>query len=157
MKYELLRTIMSDIKNGTFMRVTYKSDVNIKSAYKKAGYEVIKFVETTTRTGISYGSVKNNNVIPTSTKANNYEWDMVNKIRYNTNTEKHYIFVAPIAKGNNTNTRYFVKLNGTVVYQTNSKQKLIDKYENMLYASNGGFPTVQNIAIDNIISINGIK
>lgn len=162
MTYERTTDLLNSVKSGAFMRLQYTSEVPIKSAYKKEGYEVRKITETTVRTGVSYKNLKAVKDSPqvTTSRVNNYVWKLHNRIKYNTNTNKYYISVAPIKHGNNTSSRYFVSKNGTIIYQTADKNKLLAKFPDLFTLSATKINSdvnIMTISLDNILKINHRK
>lgn len=162
MTYERVTDLLGSVKSGTFMRLQYTSEMPVKSACKKEGYEVKKITETTVRTGVSYKNLKAVKDSPqvTTPRVNNYVWKLRNRIKYNTNTDKHYISVAPIKHGNNTASTYFVSKNGTIIYQTTDKTKLLAMFPDLFTLSAtkvNPSANILTISLDNILKINHRK
>jgi hypothetical protein len=101
---------IKSIKNGTLFRLKYKTELPMKAEFSKRGFKVVKIVETTTRTGVKYGNIKNvvKSIVSKakSSDKSNYEWVIPNKIRFNRNTGNTYLYTAPISAGCNKNTLY---------------------------------------------------
>lgn len=148
-------TKIANLKNGTMFHITYKTDMGVRSAYKKAGVKVVKVTSTVTRTGVNYehiGSVikaKANGEIADSTNTNNYSWEIPNKVAYNSNTDCKYLQIAPV-KNHSTKTYYLVTKDGTC----EKVDRLDDTtLEMMTKISSGYAAPVKKIKLDNIISI----
>lgn len=144
---------LCSIPGGRFFRLRYASNVPLAAAYKKAGYTMQKVVDTTTRTGVQYGHIAG--VVlndDNSTKANNFEWVVHNRIKHNTNTGKNYAVVAPISDGNNTKVTYILtEPNGTSHSITRDEAK---QYTTPSYWKDGNKPAVMTIDLNNIQRIN---
>lgn len=89
---------ISKVKNGTFTRLCYVTDVPVNALAKKCGVRIKKYVESTVRLGINYGhlaSVKNRPHVESDSKprTNNFVPYLGNKISYNTNTDDYYLNV----------------------------------------------------------------
>lgn len=144
---------LCSIPGGRFFRLRYASNVPLAAAYRNQGYTMQKVVDTTTRTGIQYdhiaGVVLNDD---NSTKANNFEWVVHNRIKHNVNTGKNYAVVAPISEGNNTKVTYILtEPNGNSRPITRDEAK---QYTIASYWRDGDKPAVMTIALENIQRIN---
>ena len=143
---------LCSIPAGRFFRLRYRSDVRLASEYKNQGYTMHKVVDTTTRTGVKYshiaGVVLNDG---NSTRANNYEWVVCNRIKRNANTGKHYAVVAPIREGHRTKVTY-------ILTEPNGISRPITRNEAMQYTipsywNSGDRPPVMNIELSHILRI----
>ena len=154
------------VRGGTVTRVTYKTDVPVKAAFKKQGYRITKIVETTVRIGVNYGqiaSVKAKNAetpyTPDHNKTNNYEWVVKDRIRHNTNTGKDYVVLVNFNKGHNTKVKYVIE--GTFVGTIDMGNSIEDAYKHIVLDSyfnkpSGGYGEMRNVAFENIIRINNV-
>ena len=154
MNIEMIKSSLSNIKPGTFTRITYISELPLKAEYKKMGYKINKITSITTRFGIHYGNIsgvepKENNSKPS--RVNNYSWIVKNNICYNSNTEKYYLCTYPTSKGVNPHTKYSIKYpDGSFrgCLKTIDKDMVINSYWNKT-------SKMMRINIDNIIKIGG--
>lgn len=153
------------IHNGCLVRVTYKSEVPIKAEFRKQGYRIIKITETSGRVGVNYHNIasviarKSENLVEnTTSRTNNYEWVIKNKVKYNTNTEKDYLVLANFNKGHHTKTKYIVC--GSIMGTLDCGDELPVGYKDMIqnYYLNRGDSVgeVRTVAFENILSINNI-
>ena len=83
-------------------------------------------------------------------KENNWEWIIHNKIKYNTNTKKSYFVIAPIKKGSNTDRIYILSDRNNVRVVAEDE---IKDYVNDSYWSDKEKPAVQNITLENVLTI----
>ena len=154
MKTENIIKQIEDIPKGRFFRVKYLTKLPVKAEYSKQGVVILKIVETTARTGVAYNKIKS--VIEKMTgktkeeKENNWEWIIHNKIKYNTNTKKSYFVIAPIKKGSNTDRIYILSERNNVRVVTEDE---IRNYVNDSYWSEKEKPAVQNITLENVLTI----
>lgn len=154
MKTENIVKQIEDIPRGRFFRMKYLTKLPVKAEYSKQGVVILKIVETTARTGVAYNKIKS--VIEKMTgktkeeKENNWEWIVHNKIKYNTNTKKSYFVIAPIKKGSNTDRIYILSERNNVRVVTEDE---IKDYVNDSYWSDKEKPAVQNITLENVLTI----
>lgn len=154
MKTENIVKQIEDIPRGRFFRMKYLTKLPVKAEYSKQGVVILKIVETTARTGVAYNKIKS--VIEKMTgktkeeKENNWEWIIHNKIKYNTNTKKSYFVIAPIKKGSNTDRIYILSERNNVRVVTENE---IRNYVNDSYWSEKEKPAVQNITLENVLTI----
>ena len=154
MKTENIVKQIEDIPKGRFFRMKYLTKLPVKAEYSKQGVVILKIVETTARTGVAYNKIKS--VIEKMTgktkeeKENNWEWIVHNKIKYNTNTKKSYFVIAPIKKGSNTDRIYILSERNNVRVVTEDE---IRNYVNDSYWSEKEKPAVQNITLENVLTI----
>ena len=146
---------VSKIKNGTFFRISYRTTVPVKSAYKDT-VKIEKFVDTTVRTGINYRNTKSY-VAPVSsiTRKNNNIWleSNKNKIKYNFNTDKLYINLYTMQSGDNSHIKYRVSINGDVSV-CNSLNNFREYVQNSYFTkSKSG---MYQVTLDNVYKINGV-
>ena len=154
MKTENIVKQIEEIPNGRFFRMKYLTKLPVKAEYSKQGVVILKIVETTARTGVAYNKIKS--VIEKMTgktreeKENNWEWIIHNKIKYNTNTKKSYFVIAPIKKGSNTDRIYILSERNNVRVVAEDE---IKDYVNDSYWSDKEKPAVQNITLENVLTI----
>lgn len=156
-------TNAKELKNGTFMRVAYKSDLPLKAAHKNEGYRISKITETTGRLGVRYGMIhtvierKANTEESGRNYTNNYEWEIPNKVAYNSNTNREYLTIANVPHGHNTRHKFIVeKPNGdtyTVDNLNEEKNLVINSYWNRDYSNCG---EIKYIPVENILRLNDI-
>lgn len=147
--------IIKQIPSGRFFRLTYMTEMRVKPEYKKEAIKIYKITTTTTRTGIHYGHIKGvESKYPegeyTPKKPTSWEWILKNKLKYNSNTKKHYLQVAPIHKGSNTKTSYMIIKNGKAIL-TENKNNIEDYIVERSYSASGG--KIINIALEHILQI----
>lgn len=160
MKANEVITTINSIPAGRFFRIKYTSDCPVKAEHKKKGVKVTKVTETTVRTGVAYEKIAS--VIEyksthepklTSPRANNWEWVTKNRIKYNTNTTKTYVVVAPIKNGGNTKYHYIITdENGERIVEAKDfdRNLLIDSY----WSKSGSPDAIRTISVENVVAIN---
>lgn len=108
-----LNKFISDIPGGRFFRLRYISHLPVKAEFEKQGFAIFKIVNITARTGVKYTNIKGVE-LSDKTKSgenngmNNWEWIIPNKIKYNSNTDKEYLVIAPIKDGSNAKSTYIL-------------------------------------------------
>jgi len=160
LNYDEIMSSLTSIINGRMVRICYKTDLPVTAEIRNRGYRLMKIVETTVRVGVDYNHIssviekKANNEIGPNTKTNNYEWVINNKAKYNTNTKKNYVSIAPLKQGSNSRSFYiFVdKFNNQHIVENNQLNK------NLVIKSywKDSKPEIQTVSFDNIIKINGL-
>lgn len=156
------------IRPGTITRVGYRTFLPVKAALKKQGVEIMKVVNTSVRLGVRYNRIASviarkaeEGLKETIQRTNNYEWVLENKVCFNTQTGKHYLYAASLNGGHHTYTDYYVKhADGKVEHFTSAefknsgigKEYLIPSY----FKGNGNVPEIRNIAFDNIFRIGNV-
>ena len=156
MTIEKITEIMQEIKNGTIGVVEYKTEIPVNKDAKKAGIKIFCKTKKMVRFGADYKNLVKDCVSSDSSKprANNYSWVIKNKVTHNSNTGKDYIRVS------NINRKTLNKEYEFVTPSSVTHTSTLSGYEGFLRpsTSNSGCtrPVVQNIAVDNVISINGI-
>lgn len=154
MKTESIVKQIEELPNGRFFRMKYLTKLPVKAEYSKQGVVILKIVETTARTGVAYNKIKS--VIEKMTgktkeeKESNWEWIIPNKIKYNTNTKKSYFVIAPIKKGSNTDKIYILSERNNVRVVAEDE---IKNYVNDSYWVDKEKPAVQNITLENVLTI----
>lgn len=152
-KNELMNAI-KNIRNGSFFKMSYSTNVPVKACYKKVGIEVVKNVSCIARTGVKYNNIasviakkSDPNYVAPAPRANNKEWIINNKIYKNTNTNTDYFRIGcPSATKSKVNyTAYDV--NGNKI--PFDKDFIIDSY----WANKNEKPPVFDVKIDNVIEI----
>lgn len=158
-QHEIINVI-SGIPAGRFFRMSYTSELPVKAEHKNAGVKIHKITETTVRTGVSYNNIKavqeykaTHEPKLTTPRANNYEWVVENRIKYNTKTGKTYVVVATVPSGSNKRCKYLISSpEGTRVVEMEelNKELIIDSY----WKKSGAPDVVRTISVDHIIEIN---
>lgn len=156
---------VNSIKGGQIARVTYRKELPLKAEFKKQGYKLIKITEISVRFGVNYhniarvierkAQVDNKEYVQ---RANNYEWVIKDRIKYNKNTEKEYLVVANLNNNNSTKVKYI--LEGTSVGTIDMGSEIDEHYKHIVRNSyftpsaTGG--EVKTISLGNIITINNV-
>lgn len=149
-------------KNGTFIRVGYRTELPVKAAYKKQGIRFFKYTEMSVRLGVNYGHIASvlarkaeEALVQTAQRANNYEWVISNKVRHNTATGKDYLYVANINEGSNIRKCYIglkddevfsIVPDNAEVFKMLNEDYMIPSYWN----GSSSMPEVMNISFENI-------
>lgn len=152
------------IRGGSIARITYKTEVPIKSEFKKQGYKIIKIVETSVRFGVNYHNIasvierkSNLEYVPTLRK-NNYTWVVKNRIKHNDQTNKDYLVVATLPVGHNTKVKYLIE--GTFVGTIDMGDSIDSHYQHIVldsyFKKSSEMREIKNISFENIITINKI-
>lgn len=152
------------VRGGNIGRITYKTEVPIKSEFKKQGYKITKIVETSVRFGVNYHNIssviarKNESVTTTRNTTNNYVWLERNRVKYNTNTHKHYLVVASLPVGHHTKVKYI--LEGSLIGTLDMGCEIDGPYKHIVldsYLRRGNeYNEIRTISFENIITINKI-
>ena len=167
LKKELIISEAEKIKNGTFTRLCYKSELSVKAAFKKQGWKVTKITQTSARLGVCYGNIASviarkaeESLVEAVQRTNNFEWVIKDKVCYNSNTDKLYLFVARISKGHNTKSFYIVE--NTITGETHIVDKLTEDGEfgelmiPSFWNKGSNFTEVQRIAFENVYRIGSV-
>ena len=155
---EIIKAI-NEVPAGRFFRMSYTSELPVKASVKKQGVTVMKLVETTVRTGVSYDKISavieyraTHEPKVTTPRANNWEWVTKNRIKYNSNTGKTYAVVAPIKSGGNARCKYIIiDQNGQRVVDPSDLDRslVIDSY----WSRGDGVDAIRTIALEHILGI----
>lgn len=147
---------VSSIKNGCYGKITYKSELPVKAAFKKQGISIVKVTNANVRFGVCYeniGSVieykETHEVQPLKT---GYHWVVPNKISFNENTGKSYVRFASTHNHGAKHSTYFVIENGNAVEFAELPTEKKEIVQNS-YWKEKEVPEVQNIKFENILSI----
>ena len=154
-----IMTALDRIKNGTFVRVKYKSEMPVKAENKKKGISITKYSEATFRTGVKYSNIadviaERETKEPTEQKIrkNNDEVLIDNKAVHNTNTNKDYVCFATVKNNANIKSMYLIIIGDKKIIA----DKLNDEYKAFLIdsaLSERKVSYVRKINFENIISI----
>ena len=163
MAQESILAAVKAVRNGTVARIGYRTQLPVKAAHKKEGISVYRFVESSLRLGVGYNnmaSVKarraSSDYTPTTNRTNNYEWVIANKVSYNRNTDKEYIFAATFNQAKQNKVFYVVYMNSCPVVLT-SEGFMGSEYSNFVidsYWKSSGSSDVLTISFDNIFKVN---
>lgn len=170
-KFEKILKAVDEINNGTFFRIKYNKKIGLaKKKCKSNGIDpdsllIKKVVETTVRTGVKYSNIKkvieelkNRDSSEQRNYTNNYISIKENKVKFNSNTGKYYLCVAPISKGANTKVFYRVfDLNKMDVFTFTKDEFENSEYSSLLLDSETKKKSECNyyqISFDNIAKIN---
>ena len=158
---EEIMTAISSVRGGSIARIAYMTQVPLKAEFKKQGYELTKVVETSVRCGVNYNKIASviarksaADYVP-STRKNNYEWVIRNRVKHNTNTDKDYIVVASLPTGHHTKVKYI--LDGTFVGTIDMGDSIDSHYKELVidsYFKESPPSEIKTIAFDNILMIN---
>ena len=108
-KINKMMKVINSVKPGSFVRIEYKTELPVKSEYKKFGYRVYKVSQMTTRLGIKYSNMKS--VVKTENSVPNRPSTMhfINKyVLKNENNENLYLATYPCQQGRNNYSIYIV-------------------------------------------------
>lgn len=153
----MIETI-AKIPSGRMFRLSYHTEVELNKEAKAKGIKIVKYVETTTRTGIAYKNIasvieKIKEKIDTPNKkttTNNWEYIIDNKVKHNTNTNCDYLCVANIKKGANTKVKYkMYTANAITEFSYNEFSKIAD----LIKKHNSEFNPYMTIKLSNIDKI----
>lgn len=160
---QIIETV-KNIHGGAITRVTYRTEVPIKAEFKKQGYKIHKFVETSSRVGVNYGhlpSVMARNEEATGEtvqRTNNYEWVVKDRICHNTKTGKDYLALITLNGGHHTKVKYVIE--GTFVGSIDMGDEIDKAYRHIVldsYFKKPSTPTeFRRVAFENIIKINDV-
>ena len=161
---EQIISAMKNVRGGTITRIAYKTDVPLKAEARKEGYTLTKIVETSVRCGVDYSNIasvierrlsENHNL---TSRRNNYEWVIRNRIKHNNNTDKDYVVVAILPKKHHTKTKYI--LSGTFVGTIDMGDTIIDSYKDLVIDSYfkraEESHEIKTIAFENVLMLNNI-
>lgn len=161
---EQITSAAKAVRGGAIARITYKTEVPVKAEFKKQGYKVIKIVETSVRFGVNYHNIasvikrKSNAEYITTSRTNNYEWIVKNRIKHNNKTDKDYLVVATLPVGHNTKVKYLIE--GTFVGTIDMGPTIDSHYKHIIldsyFRKASEMREIKNIAFENIIAINKI-
>lgn len=161
-RMELINKI-AEVKPGTFVRISYRTEIPVKAADKKAGIRMWKEVSTTVRTGVNYGKIasviaRKSMEDPNKEKrayTNPYEWIVRNRIKKHIESGKEYLVVASVNGGHNTKTTYYYE--GPIIGKVDMGASIDEKLGQVVLPSyfnkKGTASEVRTIAFENIISI----
>lgn len=101
---------IKSIPNGQFFRIRYISKCKMNAENSNKGYTLFKIVDTTTRTGCKYDSVKGDSrgYEGTDLKTSPYEWVVKNKIKRHKETGKEYVVLCPVKKAAHSRVSYIL-------------------------------------------------
>ena len=156
MKLDTLRNKIKKLRNGTFFHIRYMSQMKVAAEYAHNGIQIIKVVDTTSRTGVNYGKIKG--VVSkypdeyTPKKPTAWSWIIPHKLKYNDNTKKEYLCLYPIHKLPHR-VKYLL-INKDLAVTTYNNIEDISHYlqPSQLTRSKSGGKTI-NIELSNILQI----
>ena len=149
-KYDNIYEAIAEIPNGKFFKITYRTSVPLKAKDKQDGFEIIKYTTRITRTGIRYKNIRAARISnhPTKFTANS-NWLIPNKIKTNMTTEKDYLVIVPMLKGEAKSYKYHYIWN-KITYDTSNELKLDHVLPSYIDKTNG---PIRMINLDNICCI----
>lgn len=154
MKTEQIIKKIESIPGGRFFRVRYVTKVPLAADAVKSGISIIKIVDTTTRTGVKYSNIEGVNLSDDSenktSRTNNWEWVVKNRIKHNTKTGKNYLVIAPIGKGSHTVVSY-------IKIDSDGNTTIIDENAVRVYTTSSYWrnkkPTIINVTLENVLLV----
>ena len=150
-KYEDIYEAITNIPNGRFFKLCYRTELPLKAEYKNSGYTVYKYTTRVTRTGVSYNNLREvrDNNIQNFSRASKTSWLIKNKVKTNLTTGKDYIVIAPMVKNE------FKEYSYLVVESDGTKKRKSFAPEEMIIPSyfNKKNGPIRNINLDNIVFI----
>ena len=156
MNTEKVIEVMKGVKNGTFGVIEYESSLPVNKEAKKAGVTISCTTKKMVRFGADYKNlVKELASAEVKPRTNNYSWVIENKVAYNSNTDKNYVRVSNINR-KTISKKYVISTSSGLTTSSS-----LNGWESLLqpsYFKNNvaSKPVVQNISVENILSINGI-
>lgn len=150
--------IMEEIKNGTLGTVEYKSEVPINKDAKKEGVKIVSWTKKMVRFGAAYKNlIKGEEPTEKKPRTNNYSWVVINKVAHNNSTEKDYIRVSNINR--KTIRRMYALFMNDEIQKVTANVEELANYLQPSYLQNKTYqkPVVQNISLENVVSINGVN
>ena len=166
---QVLTEAVSKVGNGRICRIGYRSQLPVKAKYKKQGISIIKFTERSVRIGVKYSNIETvksrllNKIITNKYSVSNYIWELPNKIKFNTRTQKTYLQVATLNKHHQTHSKYLIIWPDKDIYvfvddieESPYKNCITNSYFNKINNSKYG-SEIQNITLNNIYKFNNIE
>lgn len=152
MKTERVFEIVNSIRPGTVFRIEYKTDLPLKSVYKKQGMSISKYVSKLTRTGVKYTHISG--VVPSDSNRKSYVESVVaNRIYQHIENKTYYLRLA-CWKNSNYKAHYVINFaDGS--HKEISEEDLHEYVINSYWNKSGEVPAVINVKFDNILSICG--
>lgn len=168
---EVIINRAKQVRPGSFVRLGYCTELPVKAEFKKQGIRIRKITFKTVRLGVHYDNIKKvierkkalENVTNSNTsRTNNYSWLIPQKISYNSNTDKKYIYAA-YAPNSNTVCNYIVESDGNQSYynQETFMQECRDYIINSYWGDTSTnkqkhTPDVFTISLENIFKIGDV-
>lgn len=146
MNFDKFTKAVASIPAGRFFKICYCTPLPLKAAYKNKGWKIFKYTFRVTRTGVDYKALKMDYTDEIKNQHRNSRWVVKNKIKYNANTGKNYLIIAPMKHGEHKSYTYkIIKPDGSYVLSYKyDPGMVINSYTS---GSNG---PVRNIAFENI-------
>ncbi len=150
--------------NGRFIRVGYSKELKLLKGWAEKGIRIYKLTETSVRLGVAYGNISTVKARkeleadkPKVERANNWEWVIPNKVKFNSNTGKTYLQVASVNGGHNTKHQFLVHDGYNQTWKLYTKEEW-EKSEYYLMADaqsrkSSNHPEVFTITFDNIYKL----
>lgn len=158
MKMQKVMDLMGTIKNGTLGTIEYETALPVNKVAKASGLQVFCRTKKMVRFGASYKNlVTNLEKAEVKPRENNYSWVLKNKVSHNSKTEKDYIRVSNINRRTISREYFIVGDSGIKSSPVSSVNEFAELLQpSYLKGKAGSKPVVQNICIENLISINGV-
>lgn len=162
---EIIIAEAEKVRPGTFTRIGYKTELPVKSMFKKQGVSITKFVETSARLGVRYHRIaeviarRAEKQVPRAAipHINHYEWILKNKARHNVHTGKDYLYVAKFNHGHHTKSVFLVETSEGMTLLS-AEEFMSSKYKHYVinsYWNEDRIPSeVKNISFENIYRVN---
>jgi hypothetical protein len=154
----------NNFRKGSIVRIGYYTELPVSAAFKKKGFKIVKYVETSARIGVKYSNIqavkdaksKSDENTDSEKKVSNYVPIIDNTIYYNANTHMYYLQVANLNKGHNTKVSYYVNRGDSDILDHYSsipddlKEVLVESYFKNKGEYNPLSNVIKRIKIDNI-------
>lgn len=145
MTYEMIIQALENIHPGSFFRISYKTELPLKSAFSKQGYKIYRLCQSTVRTGINYGNIRfvieerSRNSYSSIPHKSNIVPVVKNRVYKNSETNQMYLRVYPTKKGTNKVSQYVIvnpdgMMSGMTNLDEKSKAMIRDSYFNSRYS-----------------------
>lgn len=139
MTYEMISRALETIHPGAFFRISYKTELPLKSSFAKEGYKIIRLCQSTVRTGINYRNIRfvieerSQNSRATRAHKSSIVPVIRNKVYRNSETDQMYLRVYPTKKGTNKSVQYVVvnpdgMMCGMTQLDSKTKEMVRDSY-----------------------------
>lgn len=143
MEMNKFKELTRNYRNGSFIRISYQSEVPVRASYK--GVKVVKVTDTTSRFGVRYSHIAG--VEPVGKP--DYAHRIDDKLFEHNKSGEIYLQLAPLKENANARVRYMI--DGAPATLEEVKELAIPSYFNR----SGDRPAVIRVKLSNIITIGG--
>lgn len=143
MEINKFKELTRNYRNGSFIRISYQSEVPVKASYK--GVKVVKVTDTTSRFGVRYSHIAG--VEPVGKP--DYAHRIDSQLFQNNKSGEIYLQLAPLKANANAKVKYLI--DGVPSTLEEVKELAIPSYFNR----SGDRPAVIRVKLSNIITIGG--